>query len=54
MWGRFFIPVLALFYVASQVTLPEFGVIMAAFALVILLLEIPTGIVADFLGTPSS
>ncbi|MBD3209703.1 MFS transporter, partial [Candidatus Woesearchaeota archaeon] len=50
MWGRFFLPVLALFYVASQVSLEQFGFIMAAFALTTLVLEIPTGILADLLG----
>lgn len=50
MWGRFFVPVLALFYVASQVTLPQFGIIMAVFALTTLILEIPSGIAADLLG----
>jgi len=50
MWGRFFIPVLALFYIASQVTLAQFSIIMSVFALSTLLLEIPTGVVADLLG----
>ncbi|MBT4397594.1 MFS transporter [archaeon] len=49
-WGRFFIPVLALFYVASQVPLEQFGVIMGIFFLVILLLEIPSGVIADLIG----
>jgi MFS family permease len=49
-WGRFFIPVLALFYVASQVSLEQLGIIMGVFFLVILLLEIPSGVVADLLG----
>lgn len=50
MWGRFFIPVLALFYIASQVSLREFTIIMAVFSLTTLLLEIPTGVVADLFG----
>jgi len=50
MWGRFFIPVLALFYIASQVTLEQFTIIMAAFSLTTLILEIPTGVMADLLG----
>lgn len=50
MWGRFFIPVLALFYIASQVSLPEFSIIMAVFALSTFLLEIPTGVLADIIG----
>lgn len=50
MWGRFFIPVLALFYIASQVNLEQFSIIMAVFALSTLILEIPTGVIADLLG----
>ncbi len=50
MWGRFFIPVLALFYIASQVSLDKFAIIMSVFSLSILLLEIPTGALADLLG----
>lgn len=50
MWGRFFVPVLALFYIASQVPLEQFAVIMSVFALAILLFEVPSGVVADFLG----
>lgn len=50
MWGRFFIPVLALFYIASQVTLTEFSIIMSLFSLSIILFEIPTGVLADLLG----
>lgn len=50
MWGRFFVPVLALFYIASKVSLDQFTIIMSVFALSTLLLEIPTGIVADLLG----
>jgi MFS family permease len=50
MWARFFIPVLALFYIASQVPIEQFAVIMGIFSLSILLLEIPTGVVADLLG----
>ncbi len=50
MWGRFFIPVLALFYIASQVTLEQFTIIMAVFAFSTLILEIPTGVIADLLG----
>ena len=29
MWARFFIPVLALFYIASQVPVDQFSIIMA-------------------------
>ncbi len=50
MWGRFFIPVMALFYVASQVPLEQFAVIMGVFSLSILLFEIPTGALGDLLG----
>jgi len=50
MWGRFFIPVLALFYIASQVTLEQFALIMGFFSLSILVLEIPTGALGDLLG----
>lgn len=50
MWGRFFIPVLALFYIASQVPLEQFAIIMAAFTLTTVLLEIPTGVLADLIG----
>lgn len=50
MWGRFFIPVIALFYIASQVTLEQFTIIFSVFALATLLLEIPSGVVADILG----
>ena len=50
MWGRFFIPVLALFYIASQVSLEQFTIIMAVFAFSTLILEIPTGVIADLLG----
>ena len=50
MWGRFFLPVLALFYIASQVSLSEFGIIMGVFSATILILEIPSGILADRIG----
>jgi MFS family permease len=50
MWGRFFVPVLALFYVASQVPLEQFAIIMGVFSLSILVFEIPTGALADLLG----
>lgn len=50
MWGRFFIPVLALFYIASQVPLEQFAIIMGVFSLAILVLEIPSGVVADLIG----
>ncbi len=50
MWGRFFIPVIALFYIASQVTLEQFTIIFSIFALATLILEIPSGVVADILG----
>ena len=50
LWGRFFLPVLALFYIASQVSLPEFAIIFSVFSLAILFLEIPTGVVADLIG----
>ncbi len=50
MWGRFFVPVLALFYIASQVTLAQFSLIMGIFSLSIVLFEVPTGAFADLLG----
>lgn len=50
MWGRFFIPVLALFYIASQVPLEQFAIIMSVFAFTTLILEVPTGVLADLLG----
>jgi len=50
MWGRFFIPILALFYIASQVPLEQFSIILSVFALSILILEIPSGVIADLLG----
>ncbi|MBI4147808.1 MFS transporter, partial [Candidatus Woesearchaeota archaeon] len=50
MWGRFFVPVLALFYIASQVPLEQFAIIMSVFSLSTLLLEVPTGVMADLLG----
>ena len=50
MWGRFFIPVIALFYIASQVTLEQFTIIFSVFALATLVLEIPSGVVADIIG----
>lgn len=50
MWGRFFLPVLALFYIASQVSLAEFAIIMSVFSLATFLLEIPTGVLADLIG----
>lgn len=50
MWGRFFIPVLALFYIASQVPLEQFALIMGVFSFSTLVLEIPTGVIADLLG----
>ena len=49
-WSRFFLPVLALFYIYSQVPFEQFTVIMAVFSLTILLLEVPTGVLADLLG----
>ncbi len=48
--GRFFIPVLALFYIASQVSLEQFSIIMSVFALTTLLLDVPTGVIADLIG----
>ena len=50
MWGRFFIPVLALFYIASKVPLQQFTIIMGVFSLVIVIFEIPSGVIADLLG----
>lgn len=50
MWGRFFVPVLALFYIASQVPLDQFAIIMSVFALATLIFEIPSGVLADILG----
>jgi len=49
-WGRFFLPVLALFYIASQVPIEQFTLIMGIFALVILAFEMPSGVIADLLG----
>lgn len=49
-WVRFFIPVLALFYIASRVSLEQFTFIMGIFSLSILLLEIPSGVLADIIG----
>ncbi len=49
-WGRFFLPVVALFYIASEVTLEEFGIIFAVFSLATLLFEIPSGMFADKVG----
>jgi len=50
MWMRFFIPVLALFYIASKVPLEQFMLIMGVFSAAIFLFEIPSGVVADILG----
>ena len=50
MWMRFFIPVLALFYIASKVSFTEFSIIMSVFALMTLILEIPSGAIADIIG----
>jgi MFS family permease len=50
MWARFFLPVLALFYIASQVSIEQFGIILGVFSLTICLLQIPTGVIADFFG----
>ena len=49
-WARFFLPVMALFYISSEVTLIEFSIIMSIFSLVILLFEIPSGVFADLVG----
>lgn len=49
-WGRFFIPVLALFYIASQVSIAQFAVIMSVFALATLLFEVPSGVITDLIG----
>ncbi|MFT7615534.1 MAG: MFS family permease [Candidatus Woesearchaeota archaeon] len=49
-WGRFFIPVITLFYIASQVTLAQFSFIFSAFMIATLLLEVPSGIFADRFG----
>lgn len=53
-WVRFYIPVIALFYIASQVTFEEFTFIFAAFSLSILLFEIPSGVFADIVGKKNS
>jgi len=50
MWGRFFVPFLALFYIASKVSLEQFAIIMGVFSLSTLLFEIPTGVLADLFG----
>ncbi len=49
-WGRFYIPVLALFYLSSMITVAEFTIIVAVFAFTILLLELPSGIFSDLVG----
>jgi MFS family permease len=50
MWGRFFIPVLALFYIASQVSIAQFSLIMSIFAIATLIFEIPSGVITDLIG----
>jgi len=50
MWMRFFIPVLALFYIASRVPIEQFAIIMSAFSFVILIFEVPSGVIADIFG----
>lgn len=50
MWGRFFVPVLALFYIASQVSIAQFSLIMSIFALATLLFEVPSGVITDLIG----
>ncbi len=54
MWMRFYLPVIALFYIASQVSVAEFAIILAVFSAVILVFEIPSGVIADFLGKRST
>lgn len=49
-WGRFYIPVLALFYIASLVSVEQFTIIMGVFSLTILLLELPSGVFSDIVG----
>jgi MFS family permease len=49
-WSRFFLPVLALFYIANNVSIEQFGIIFGVFSLTIALLQIPTGVFADFFG----
>jgi MFS family permease len=49
-WIRFFIPVLAIFYIASQVPLEQFSIIMGIYAFIILILEIPSGVISDLIG----
>ncbi len=49
-WSRFFLPVLALFYVANNVSIEQFGIILGIFSLTIFALEIPTGVLSDFIG----
>lgn len=49
-WSRFFLPVLALFYVANNVSIEQFGIILGVFSLTIFALEIPTGVLSDFIG----
>ena len=49
-WVRFHVSVLPLFYIASQVPLEEFMVIMSIYAITTLVLEVPSGVVADILG----
>jgi len=50
MWGRFYIPVLALFYIANEVPMEQFTIIMSVFFLTSIVLEVPSGVVADLLG----
>lgn len=49
-WVRFFIPVLALFYIAANVTIEQFSIILSIFALTTLILEVPSGVFADLFG----
>ncbi len=50
MWVRFYIPVFALFYIASQVSFEQFSIIMGVYALVMIVFEVPSGVFADFFG----
>jgi len=47
---RFYIPVMALFFLASEVTMEQFTFIFAIVALVTFVLEIPAGVFTDIIG----
>lgn len=49
-WARFYLPVFALFYIASEVTIAQLTIILSVFFVSIIILEVPTGVIADLLG----